>query len=94
MNEKIRQQYDSLYGAKEHAFRSGEPERLLRAIETYLVEGNVLDIGAGQGANALYLAERGYSVMAVDISETGLQQLREESEARGLTIETKLIREE
>ncbi len=37
--------------------------------------GRALDIAAGTGRNAIFLAEHGFSVEAVDISEVGLRQL-------------------
>jgi len=40
-------------------------------------EGRVLDIGCGEGRNALWLAERGFEVTAVDKNESILNALRE-----------------
>lgn len=39
-------------------------------------EGVALDLAAGTGRNALYLAERGFEVDAVDISDVAVDQLR------------------
>lgn len=47
--------------------------------------GRVLDVGAGQGRNALALAQRGFEVDAVEGHETGAVQIRERAEALGLT---------
>ncbi|WP_068316841.1 class I SAM-dependent methyltransferase [Polycladidibacter hongkongensis] len=50
-------------------------------------EGLVLDIGAGQGRDALYLAAKGHKVIAVDSCATGLEQLRERAEEKNFPIE-------
>lgn len=48
----------------------------------------VLCIAAGQGRNALYLAELGFEVTALDISTIGLEQCAETAKERGLSIAT------
>lgn len=52
--------------------------------------GAALDLGAGSGRNAVWLAERGWQVRAVDFSEVGLASARELANQRGVTIETEL----
>ncbi|MFY1702902.1 class I SAM-dependent methyltransferase [Micromonospora sp. WMMA1923] len=42
-----------------------------------LPPGAALDLGCGQGADSLWLAQRGWQVTAVDIAEAALQRLRE-----------------
>ena len=44
--------------------------------------GRALDVACGAGRNAVYLAERGLEVVAVDRSREGLQQGRELARAR------------
>ena len=46
----------------------------------------VLDLGCGEGRNALFLAERGFDVTAVDISEHGIGKLRSQAAQRGLQV--------
>ncbi len=48
--------------------------------------GRALDIATGKGRNALFLAEKGFTVDAIDISEVGLQQARRQAEKRRLTL--------
>jgi SAM-dependent methyltransferase len=48
---------------------------LVEQIST-LPKGQVLDVAAGSGRNALYLAEQGFTVHAVDRDEEALQALR------------------
>jgi tellurite methyltransferase len=52
--------------------------------------GVALDLGAGEGRNALYLARHGFSVVAVDIASSGLQKLAETASRDKLDITTQL----
>lgn len=45
---------------------------------------DVLELGAGQGRDALYLARQGFSVHATDFSESALGQLRLDAQREGL----------
>lgn len=58
---------------------------LLRAMP-FLSPGSVLDIACGRGRNALYLAEKGFTVTGIDISDQGLKMLRHEAANRNLAI--------
>jgi tellurite methyltransferase len=51
-----------------------------------LRRGKTLDIAAGKGRNALFLASRGFQVTAIDISAVGLEQGRKQAEALSLSI--------
>jgi len=46
----------------------------------------ILDLGCGEGRNALFLAERGFDVTAVDISRHGITKLRSVASDRGLAV--------
>lgn len=50
------------------------------------VPSKVLDVGCGEGRNAVYLAELGHVVDAFDLSEAGIVKARTIAEARGLSI--------
>lgn len=63
----------------------GEPQPVLVQLERDGgITGRVLDAGCGPGDNAIYLAERGYSVTGVDGSATVLGTARERAAARGV----------
>ncbi|MFD2472254.1 class I SAM-dependent methyltransferase [Amycolatopsis silviterrae] len=49
--------------------------------------GTVLDAGCGTGENALHLAERGLSIVGIDVAETAVAQANEKARARGLAAE-------
>ena len=65
------------------AIWSGRPNPQLVAEAERLTPGRALDIGCGEGADAVWLAERGWHVTAVDIAATALQRAAEQAATRG-----------
>jgi 2-heptyl-1-hydroxyquinolin-4(1H)-one methyltransferase len=64
----------------------GEPQPELAAlIEAGKFHGEVLDVGCGEAAISLYLAERGYTTVGLDLSPTAIDLARQEAQRRGLT---------
>ncbi len=53
-----------------------------------LVAGRALDLGAGEGRNAIWLAEHGWDVTAVDFSAVALDRAATLADERGATITT------
>jgi cyclopropane fatty-acyl-phospholipid synthase-like methyltransferase len=51
-----------------------------------ITPGKVLDLGCGAGRNAIFLAENGFEVDAVDLSITSLEWAKERADERGLSI--------
>jgi 2-polyprenyl-3-methyl-5-hydroxy-6-metoxy-1,4-benzoquinol methylase len=47
-----------------------------------------LDVACGRGRNSFFLAENGFQVTAIDISDTGLSILSQEAKSRNLAIKT------
>lgn len=75
--------WDARYGERERIW-SGSANRALVDVVTGVAPGSALDLGCGEGGDSLWLAENGWAVTGVDISETALARAREESGARGL----------
>ena len=48
--------------------------------------GRVLDLGCGQGRDALFIARKGHHVVGVDLSPTGITQMVEDAQAEGLAV--------
>ena len=64
----------------------GAPQPELAAlIEQGKFHGDVLDVGCGEAAISLALAERGYTTVGLDLSPTAIDLARREAEQRGLT---------
>src|SRR5689334_17023544 len=64
----------------------GEPQPEIQAlIEAGKVHGDVLDAGCGEAATALHLAEKGFTTVGLDSSETAIEMARAEAAKRGLT---------
>ncbi len=69
--------------------QQGHPSHMLQAFAHLLPEnGVVLDAAAGVGVNALFVAQRGISVVALDISEVGLRLLRQQAAELEVRVET------
>jgi SAM-dependent methyltransferase len=65
---------------------SVEPSRFLVEETATLGPGRALDLATGEGRNAIWLAERGWRVEAVDFSEVGLDKARRLARARGVGV--------
>jgi SAM-dependent methyltransferase len=64
----------------------GEPQPEITAlIEAGKFRGEVLDAGCGEAAVSLYLADRGFDTVGLDVSPTAITLAREEAAKRGLT---------
>ena len=64
----------------------GEPQPEIAAlIEQGKFRGDVLDVGCGEAAVDLYLAERGFTTVGIDLSPTAIELATAEAVKRGLT---------
>jgi tellurite methyltransferase len=79
-----REKWDLRYSKETRAFPA--PDEFLDSHASILTSGRALDLACGRGGNAIFLAERGYSVDAVDISFEALHPLQIEAARRGLDI--------
>ncbi|AZM46448.1 SAM-dependent methyltransferase [Streptomyces sp. WAC 06738] len=65
--------WDAMYGGSDQVF-SGNPNAVLVAEAAGLPPGRALDAGCGEGADARWLARRGWRVTAVDVSGVALRR--------------------
>ena len=65
-----------------------EPNPFLKKYLRFLPVGKALDIAAGEGRNAVFLAQHGFEVDAVDLSERGLKKARTLAKEAGVEIHT------
>lgn len=63
--------WDTFYNERP-AIWSGQPNLQLVAEVAALTPGSALDVGSGEGADAIWLARSGWTVTAVDISQVAL----------------------
>lgn len=82
--------YNKFYSENHVTFGKGQPDSLIKSILEYRTSGSVLELGAGDGRNALFLAEHGFLVKAQDISEVGVEKIRKQAQERNLIIETEV----
>ncbi|MEE4546523.1 class I SAM-dependent methyltransferase [Streptomyces sp. V4-01] len=76
--------WDARYGASERIW-SGKPNAVLVREVEGLKPGRALDLGCGEGADAIWLAEHGWSVVAVDISQVALDRAEGHCRDAGLS---------
>jgi SAM-dependent methyltransferase len=77
--------WDERYRTRDKLW-SGNPNRYLVSEADGLDPGSVLDAGAGEGADAIWLAERGWRVTAVDISAVALERGAAHAAERGADV--------
>jgi 2-polyprenyl-3-methyl-5-hydroxy-6-metoxy-1,4-benzoquinol methylase len=82
--------WDKRFGRKEFAFGK-EPNPFLKKHIRLLPRGKALDMAAGEGRNAVFLAQNGFEVDALDISEKGLKKAQKLAQGRGVKINTFLV---
>ena len=63
---------------------SGRPNRHLVSEIEGVQPGRALDVGAGEGADALWLARQGFSVHAYDYVPSAARAVRDAAELEGL----------
>ena len=80
---EAQQHWDEHYGERARVWSGRVNVRLAEVAES-LRPGRALDLGCGEGADALWLAERGWQVVAVDISGIALQRAAEDARVRDL----------
>lgn len=62
------------------------PDWILEAYISLLPKGEVLDIGIGEGRNALFLASKGFNIVGYDISETAVNRCLQKAKKLGLNV--------
>jgi tellurite methyltransferase len=80
--------WDERYRQGLHA--TGEPSRLLVRVAEELTPGRAMDVACGVGRHAVFLAERGWQVTAVDASRVGIEITRERARERGVRVDARV----
>ncbi len=82
--------WDKRFGRMEFALGK-EPNPFLKRHIHLLPKGRALDVATGEGRNAVFLAQNGFDVDAVDISQKGLKKARKLAREKGVKINTFLV---
>ncbi len=79
--------WDERYSESGFAYGT-QPNDFLVEVGEQIPPGRVLCLAEGEGRNAVFLASRGYQVLAVDQSVVGLNKARRLAAEQGVSIET------
>ena len=74
--------------ADEDRVWGGEPNRFVVQYLADITPGSAIDLGAGEGRNAVWLARQGWDVTAVDFSAVGLAKARAMAAEAGVALAT------
>ncbi|WP_228551304.1 SAM-dependent methyltransferase [Paenibacillus sp. B01] len=90
LQERSSFSWDRFYSDRERKvpfFIDLPDESLVQAVESgWIKPGKVLELGCGPGRNALYLAENGFDVHAVDLSEEAIAWAKQRALERGVQV--------
>lgn len=78
-----REDWNRRYSEKDFVW-TVDPNRFLTAEVQSLSPGRALDLAAGEGRNAVWLAEQGWTVRAIDFSDVGIEKGRRLAAARNV----------
>jgi len=90
MTSEVKQHWEDRYGERDRIW-SGRVNRWLAEVAEPLTPGRALDLGCGEGGDSLWLAEQGWQVTGVDISDTALGRAGAEAGKRGLADRVTLL---
>jgi SAM-dependent methyltransferase len=78
--------WDQRYSGPDLVWGAG-PNRFVAEELAALTPGRAIDLGTGEGRNAIWLAERGWRVTAVDFSAAGLARAARLAAERGVSVD-------
>lgn len=81
--------FEEIY-KKEKCFWGINPDKYVAILSEHVHQGRVLDLGAGEGRNSIYLAQKGFDVTAVDISQNGLEKINKIAKENRIVVKTLL----
>jgi SAM-dependent methyltransferase len=80
-------EWNARYREHEGTMWSGRANGRLVAEIGDLPPGQALDVGCGEGADAIWLAQRGWTVTAIDVSDVAVGRAREAAGLAGVTVD-------
>ena len=82
--------WNERYSENEYIFGTEPNDFLKENFQKIPAGGKVLCLAEGEGRNAVFLAEQGYQVTAMDMSEVGLNKALKLAQDRGVQITTQV----
>jgi SAM-dependent methyltransferase len=79
--------WDARYANSPDLVWTAEPNRFVIEETAHLKPGRALDLAAGEGRNAIWLAERGWRVTALDFSPVAIERGRNLARQRGVQVD-------
>jgi SAM-dependent methyltransferase len=80
-------QWDARYCESGRAIWSGRANGRLVIEVAGLTPGQALDIGCGEGADAIWLAQQGWTVTAIDVSSVAMSRAQQAARTAGVAVE-------
>ena len=80
--------WDKKYAQNNYVYGKAPAKFLSRNYDYIPAGAKVLDIGMGEGRNAVFLASKGYKVVGIDISSVAIKKARMLAREFGVRIET------
>ena len=80
--------WDERYRRGQHS--THEPTPLLRIAVQNLKPGRALDVACGVGRHAIFLAQHGWNVTAVDSSRVAIEILQQRAQEGGVKIDARV----
>lgn len=77
--------WDERYDREEYVYGT-KPNTFLKEHKHAIPKGNVLSLAEGEGRNAVFLAQQGYRVTAIDGSIVGIDKARRLADKMGVTV--------
>ena len=86
--------WEKTYSADAEMFGTEPSEAAKKAAKTFKKEGKIriLELGGGQGRDALFFAQNGFNVYVLDYSDTGIKEIEKKAHALGLSQNITAIR--
>ena len=84
--------WEKAYQETDKTFDGGKPSEDIIDLVKYLPQNSsVLDIGCGDGRNSIFLAKMGHKVTAINISQSGVNKLKQKANDLNFKINTKVM---
>ena len=80
-------EWDTRYGPGDGTMWSGEPNGALVTEIRALDRGSVLDIGCGEGADTIWLAQQGFTATGLDVSAVAIQRAQAAASRSGVDVQ-------